>query len=178
MSHVKHARGVHMCAQVSPQIGRQFHGMPDVGFKHAGAVPAQVSLPIVRQFVGAVEREALGVKVLKGVRPDQQLVKVVNDELVKLMGGQAEDLVDPKEGPQARARMRPCALLLSLKGMSGVHVLHKTPILHELLRLLRVRVTCAGDPDGGPAGRGEDDGVRQAGARAAEAPEARAHGGH
>ena len=54
----------------------------------------------MRQFVAEVEREALGVAVLRGVRPDQQLVKVVNDQLVRLMGGQAEDLVDPKEGPQ------------------------------------------------------------------------------
>ena len=63
---------------------------------------AQVSLPIVRKFVASVEAAALGVKVVKGVRPDQQLVKVVNDELVRLMGGQQEDLVDPKDGPQAR----------------------------------------------------------------------------
>ena len=60
----------------------------------------QVSLPIVRQFVKSVEEKALGVKVLKGVRPDQQLVKVVNDQLIQLMGGQQEDLNDPKEGPQ------------------------------------------------------------------------------
>ena len=60
----------------------------------------QVSLPIVRQFVKNVEEKALGVKVLKGVRPDQQLVKVVNDQLIELMGGQQEDLNDPKEGPQ------------------------------------------------------------------------------
>lgn len=63
-------------------------------------LPAQVSLPIVRQFVKSVEEKALGVKVLKGVRPDQQLVKVVNDQLVELMGGQQEDLNDPKDGPQ------------------------------------------------------------------------------
>lgn len=61
---------------------------------------AQVSLPIVRQFVKGVEEKALGVKVLKGVRPDQQLVKVVNDQLIQLMGGQQEDLNDPKDGPQ------------------------------------------------------------------------------
>ena len=64
---------------------------------------AQVSLPIVRQFVASVERDALGVAVLKGVRPDQQLVKVVNDQLIALMGGQQEDLVDPKDGPQVGA---------------------------------------------------------------------------
>ncbi|EIE18517.1 signal recognition particle protein [Coccomyxa subellipsoidea C-169] len=61
---------------------------------------ADVSLPVVRQFVKSVEETALGTKVLKGVRPDQQLVKVVNDQLVELMGGQQQDLNDPKDGPQ------------------------------------------------------------------------------
>ena len=60
----------------------------------------------MRKFVASVEAAALGVKVVKGVRPDQQLVKVVNDELVRLMGGQQEDLVDPKDGPQARPHIR------------------------------------------------------------------------
>lgn len=52
----------------------------------------------MRRFVGRVEQAALGVKVLKGVRPDQQLVKVVNDQLVELMGGQQEGLVEVKPG--------------------------------------------------------------------------------
>ena len=69
---------------------------------HCPHIAAQVSLPIVRQFVKSVEEKALGVKVLKGVRPDQQLVKVVNDQLVELMGGQQEGLNDPRDGPQAR----------------------------------------------------------------------------
>ena len=38
-----------------------------------------------------VEETALGVKVIKGVKPDQMLVRVVNDELVELMGGKKED---------------------------------------------------------------------------------------
>ena len=54
----------------------------------------------MRQFVKKVEETALGVKVIKGVRPDQMLVRVVSDELVQLMGGQKEDLVDPDDGPQ------------------------------------------------------------------------------
>lgn len=50
----------------------------------------------------SVEEKALGVQVIKGVKPDQMLVRVVNDELVALMGGQKEDLVDPDSGPQVR----------------------------------------------------------------------------
>ena len=47
-----------------------------------------------------VEEKALGVQVIKGVKPEQMLVRVVNDELVELMGGKKEDLVDPDGGPQ------------------------------------------------------------------------------
>ena len=54
----------------------------------------------MRQFVKGVEEKALGVQVIKGVKPEQMLVRVVNDELVELMGGKKEDLVDPDSGPQ------------------------------------------------------------------------------
>lgn len=60
----------------------------------------QVSLPVVRKFVKQVEETALGVKVVKGIKPDQQLVKVVNDQLIELMGGKQQDLVKPAKGPQ------------------------------------------------------------------------------
>lgn len=61
---------------------------------------ADVSLPTVRQFVKRVEEKALGVTVIKGVKPEQMLVRVVNDELVELMGGKKEGLNDPDDGPQ------------------------------------------------------------------------------
>ncbi|MFS7964823.1 putative signal recognition particle SRP54, helical bundle, SRP/SRP receptor [Helianthus anomalus] len=37
---------------------------------------ADVSLPVVRRFVQAVSEQAVGVGVIRGVKPDQQLVKV------------------------------------------------------------------------------------------------------
>ncbi len=54
----------------------------------------------MRKFVKQVEETALGVKVVKGVKPDQQLVKVVNDQLIELMGGEQQGLVSPAKGPQ------------------------------------------------------------------------------
>lgn len=63
-------------------------------------VHSQVSLPVVRNFIKKVEESALGVQVIKGVKPDQQLVKVVNDQLIELMGGEKQELVEPKKGPQ------------------------------------------------------------------------------
>eukprot|EP00879_Flechtneria_rotunda_P022101 GHRR01023319.1.p1 GENE.GHRR01023319.1~~GHRR01023319.1.p1 ORF type:complete len:499 (+),score=150.42 GHRR01023319.1:206-1702(+) len=47
---------------------------------------ADVSLPVVRRFIKRVEERALGLEVLEGVTPQVQFVKVVNDELVELMG--------------------------------------------------------------------------------------------
>jgi len=52
----------------------------------------------VRRFVARVEERALGTAVLKGVKPEQQLVKVVNDALIDLMGGKASGLVEGGPG--------------------------------------------------------------------------------
>ncbi|PRW50902.1 Signal recognition particle 54 kDa chloroplastic isoform A [Chlorella sorokiniana] len=60
---------------------------------------ADVSLPVVRRFVKKVEEAALGERVVKGLSPDQKLVKVVFEELKQLMGGQQAELVQPKYGP-------------------------------------------------------------------------------
>uniref|UniRef100_A0A6N2N844 Signal recognition particle SRP54 helical bundle domain-containing protein n=1 Tax=Salix viminalis TaxID=40686 RepID=A0A6N2N844_SALVM len=53
---------------------------------------ADVSLPVVRRFVQSVSDQAIGIGVIRGVKPDQQLVKIVHDELVKLMGGEVSEL--------------------------------------------------------------------------------------
>ncbi|OAY76865.1 Signal recognition particle 54 kDa protein, chloroplastic [Ananas comosus] len=60
---------------------------------------ADVSLPVVRRFVQSVSEQAVGTGLIRGVRPDQQLVKIVHDELVKLMGREVSDLVFSKSGP-------------------------------------------------------------------------------
>ncbi|KAM3293354.1 hypothetical protein ACQJBY_036736 [Aegilops geniculata] len=60
---------------------------------------ADVSLPVVRRFVSSVSEKALGSDVIRGIRPEQQLVKIVHDELVQLMGGEVSDLVFAKTGP-------------------------------------------------------------------------------
>lgn len=47
---------------------------------------ADVALPVVRQFVDEVRERALGETVTKSLTPGQVMIKIVNDELVKLMG--------------------------------------------------------------------------------------------
>jgi signal recognition particle subunit SRP54 len=43
---------------------------------------ADVSLPVARQFIKAVEKKATGAAVTKSVTPGQQVIKIVHDELV------------------------------------------------------------------------------------------------
>ena len=48
---------------------------------------ADVALPVVRRFVEAVTEKAIGQDVLKSVTPGQQVIKIVDDELVAMLGG-------------------------------------------------------------------------------------------
>ena len=53
---------------------------------------ADVNFKIVKEFVDRVREAALGVQVMKGVTPAQQVIQVVHDELVKLLGGEDTEL--------------------------------------------------------------------------------------
>jgi signal recognition particle subunit SRP54 len=55
-------------------------------------VDADVNYKIAKQFTDDVKDKALGENVIKAVSPGQQLVKIVNDELIKLMGGEKSDI--------------------------------------------------------------------------------------
>ena len=48
---------------------------------------ADVALPVARDFIEKVTEKAVGESVLKSVTPGQQVVKIVNDELVAMLGG-------------------------------------------------------------------------------------------
>ncbi len=47
---------------------------------------ADVSLPIIKEFIKNVKEKAIGQQVIKNVKPDEMIVKIVNDELIKLLG--------------------------------------------------------------------------------------------
>lgn len=47
---------------------------------------ADVNLQVVKNFIADVEAKAQGAEVISGVRPDQQFIKIVYDELVQVMG--------------------------------------------------------------------------------------------
>ena len=48
---------------------------------------ADVNYKVTREFLERVQEKALGDQVLKAVSPGQQIVKIVHDELARLMGG-------------------------------------------------------------------------------------------
>ncbi len=60
---------------------------------------ADVNLQVVKDFVAEVSTKAKGAEVLKGVRPDQQFVKIVNDELVRVMGETNVPLAQAENSP-------------------------------------------------------------------------------
>ena len=53
---------------------------------------ADVNFKVVKSFTKNVKEQALGEKILKGLNPGQQVVKLVSDELQKIMGDKAEPL--------------------------------------------------------------------------------------
>lgn len=53
---------------------------------------ADVNLKVIRSFLANVKEKALGEKILKGLNPGQQVVKVVHEELTKAMGEKTVDL--------------------------------------------------------------------------------------
>ncbi len=51
---------------------------------------ADVSLPVARDFIKSVKSRAIGQAVTKSVTPGQQVVKIVHDELIKVLAGEGE----------------------------------------------------------------------------------------
>jgi signal recognition particle subunit SRP54 len=87
---------------------------------------ADVALPVVKDFIERVRDRATGQEVLKSLTPGQALVKVVNDELVRVMG-EANDALNLK--------VQPPAVIL----MAGLQGSGKTTSSAKLARLLRER---------------------------------------
>jgi signal recognition particle subunit SRP54 len=70
---------------------------------------ADVNVQVVTNFVKEVETKAQGANVISGVRPEQQFIKIVYDELVKTMG--------ETNSPLANAAQKPTVILMA--GLQG-----------------------------------------------------------
>ena len=60
---------------------------------------ADVALPVVRAFTGSVRERALSEEVSQALNPGQQIVKIVNAELVEILGGQTRRIQFAKRPP-------------------------------------------------------------------------------
>jgi len=52
---------------------------------------ADVALPVVKDFIDKVKARAVGEEVIRSVKPGQQVVKIVYDGLVEMLGGEDAD---------------------------------------------------------------------------------------
>ncbi len=58
---------------------------------------ADVNIKVAKDFIATVSEKAVGQDILKSLNPSQQVIKIVNEELISLMGGQNQKLeVSPK----------------------------------------------------------------------------------
>jgi signal recognition particle subunit SRP54 len=85
---------------------------------------ADVNLQVVKGFIAEVEKQALGAEVISGVNPGQQFIKIVYDELVKVMG--------ESNVPLAAADNPPTVIL-----MAGLQGTGKTTATAKLALYLR-----------------------------------------
>ncbi|MBP6508377.1 MAG: signal recognition particle protein, partial [Opitutaceae bacterium] len=85
---------------------------------------ADVHFKVARDFVERVQTQCAGQDVLKSVTPGQQIIKIINDELVRLLG----------EGETSLAGARPLKIL-----MVGLHGSGKTTSTVKLGKLLKKR---------------------------------------
>jgi signal recognition particle subunit SRP54 len=85
---------------------------------------ADVALPVVREFIAAVKARAQGVEVSRALNPAQQVIKIVDEELVAILGGETRRLQFAKNPPT----------VIMLAGLQGAG---KTTLAGKLGRWLR-----------------------------------------
>lgn len=85
---------------------------------------ADVALEVVKEFTGRVRERALGDEVSKALNPAQQVVQIVNDELITILGGQQRRLEFAKQPPT----------VIMLAGLQGAG---KTTLAGKLAKWLK-----------------------------------------
>jgi signal recognition particle subunit SRP54 len=85
---------------------------------------ADVALPVVREFIAAIKERARGEEVSRAQNPAQQVIKIVNEELITILGGETRRLQYAKQPPT----------VIMLAGLQGSG---KTTLAGKLSRWLR-----------------------------------------
>ncbi len=87
---------------------------------------ADVALPVVKQFIAQVRKRAIGHEVMRSLSPGQEFIKIVNSELVAMMGESSQGLA---------LNAQPPAVIL----MAGLQGAGKTTSVAKLARYLKER---------------------------------------
>ena len=87
---------------------------------------ADVALPVVRAFINAIKERARGAEVSQALNPAQQIIKIVHEELVSILGGEARRLQFAKQPPT----------VIMLAGLQGSG---KTTLAGKLARWLQAQ---------------------------------------
>ena len=87
---------------------------------------ADVALPVVRDFIDGITEKAVGAQVLKSVTPGQQVVKIVNDALVEMLGSTNSEL---------NLAVAPPAIIM----MVGLQGSGKTTTTAKIAKLLKAK---------------------------------------
>ncbi|MCZ2829460.1 signal recognition particle protein [Modestobacter sp. VKM Ac-2986] len=87
---------------------------------------ADVALPVVRSFIASVKERARGAEVSGALNPAQQMIKIVNEELVDILGGETRRIRYAKQSPT----------VIMLAGLQGAG---KTTLAGKLGRWLKAQ---------------------------------------
>jgi signal recognition particle subunit SRP54 len=118
---------------------------------------ADVALPVVKDFIEAIKTKAVGQEVLRSISPGQQVIKVVNDHLVEMLGSETVEL-ETGAGPptvillvglQGSGKTTSCAKIARMVGererkkvlMASLDV--RRPAAQEQLRVLGEQIGVA-----------------------------------
>ena len=85
---------------------------------------ADVNYKVVKDFTNKISEKAIGTEVIRGVNPAQQFIKLVNDELVELLGGTSSKLTKGLRNPT----------IIMLAGLQGAG---KTTFTAKLAKFLK-----------------------------------------
>src|SRR4029434_10914906 len=85
---------------------------------------ADVALPVVKAFIANLRERARGVEVSQALNPAQPIIKIVNEELIEILGGEGRRLQFAKQPPT----------VIMLAGLQGSG---KTTLAGKLARSLR-----------------------------------------
>jgi signal recognition particle subunit SRP54 len=97
---------------------------------------ADVALPVVRRFIDRVTEQAIGQDVLRSVTPGQQVIKIVHDALVEMLGGAADGEGAPAGDAAALDLNAAPPVVVLMVGLQGSG---KTTSTAKIARLLKDR---------------------------------------